>query len=62
MRREVDRACELSCDEAVIRNFDNDGKKDYGNTLISVASDSKTPRAVLSTTMCEEKKNLKPAK
>jgi beta-lactamase regulating signal transducer with metallopeptidase domain len=59
MRREIDRACELACDETVIRNFDTNGKQSYGETLIFVAADSKTPHAVLSTTMCEEKKALK---
>ena len=59
MRREIDRACELACDEAVVRNLDADGKQNYGETLLTVAADSKTPRAVLSTTMCEEKKALK---
>jgi beta-lactamase regulating signal transducer with metallopeptidase domain len=58
-RRALDRACELSCDEAVITGLDTEGKKTYGDTLIAVAADSKTPRAVLSTTMCEEKKALK---
>jgi beta-lactamase regulating signal transducer with metallopeptidase domain len=37
VRREIDRACELSCDEAVIRNLDADGKQNYGDTLIYVA-------------------------
>jgi beta-lactamase regulating signal transducer with metallopeptidase domain len=59
VRREIDRACELSCDEAVIRGFDADGRQNYGETLLYVAADSKTPRAILSTTMCEEKKALK---
>jgi len=59
VRREIDRACELSCDEAVIRTLDKDGKQNYGDTLIYVAADAKTPHAVLSTTMCEEKKALK---
>jgi beta-lactamase regulating signal transducer with metallopeptidase domain len=58
-RREIDRACELSCDEAVIANLDPHRRQIYGDTLIYVAADSKTPRAVLSTTMCEEKKDLK---
>ena len=57
--REIDRACELSCDEAVIRNLDIDGKQNYGHTLIAVSANSKTPRAVASATMCEEKKNLR---
>ena len=59
VRREIDRACEFSCDEAVIRNLDADGKQNYGETLLYVAADTKTPHAVLSTTMCEEKKALK---
>ncbi|MDR1329290.1 MAG: M56 family metallopeptidase, partial [Oscillospiraceae bacterium] len=58
-RREIDRACELSCDEAVIRSLDTDGKQSYGDTLLYVAAAGKTPKAVLSTTMCEDKKDLK---
>ncbi len=58
-RREVDRICELSCDEAVVRNLDHKGKQNYGETLISIATDTSAPRAVLSTTMCEEKEVLK---
>ena len=58
-RREIDRSCELSCDEAVIRNLDTDGKQIYGNTLIAVSANSKAPRAIASATMCEDKKNLK---
>ena len=59
MRREIDRACELSCDEAVIRGLNTEGRRNYGNTLIAVSADPKAPRAVASATMCEEKKNLK---
>ncbi|MDR1914500.1 MAG: M56 family metallopeptidase, partial [Clostridiales bacterium] len=59
VRAEIDRACELSCDEAVIRDLNTDGKQSYGDTLIYVAANSKTPRAVLSTTMCDEKNDLK---
>lgn len=58
-RREIDRACELSCDEAVIRDLDQEGKQSYGDTLISVAAETKAPWAVLSTTMCEGKEALK---
>ena len=56
---EIDRACELSCDEAVINNMDTYGKRNYGETLISVASNKKIPMPVLSTTMCQEKRALK---
>jgi len=58
-KREIDRACELSCDEIVIRNMDAYNKQHYGETLISVASTQKIPLPVLSTTMCEEKRALK---
>ena len=58
-RREIDLSCELSCDEAVIRNLDANGKRVYGNTLIEVSANLKAPRAIASATMCEDKKNLK---
>ena len=58
-RREINRTCELSCDEAVIRNMNAGGKQDYGNTLIDVATNTKIPMPVLSTTMCQEKRALK---
>ncbi|MCL2528521.1 MAG: M56 family metallopeptidase [Defluviitaleaceae bacterium] len=57
--REIDRTCELSCDEAVIRSLDGHGRRHYGNTLILVAANPKTPRAITSATMSEDKKNLK---
>ncbi|MDR0935157.1 MAG: M56 family metallopeptidase [Oscillospiraceae bacterium] len=60
VRREIDRAAEISCDEAVIRRLDENGIQCYGETLIYVAADGSTiPRAVFSTTMCEEKRQLK---
>lgn len=57
VRREISRACELACDEAVIKNLDIDGKQSYGDTLIAVVAD-KTAKISLLTTMCEDKKNL----
>ncbi|MCL2083768.1 MAG: M56 family metallopeptidase [Oscillospiraceae bacterium] len=56
-RREIDRACELACDETVIRGLDADGKRNYGDTLIYFASESKA--SVFSTAMRAEKKALK---
>lgn len=35
MGREVNRACELSCDEAVIRKLDKNGQRAYGDTLLN---------------------------
>jgi hypothetical protein len=58
-RREIDRACELACDEAVINSLDTEGKQSYGDTLIDMAYDAKSRRIIVSTTMCEEKKTLK---
>ncbi|MCL1821182.1 MAG: M56 family metallopeptidase, partial [Oscillospiraceae bacterium] len=66
MRREIDRACELACDSASVRNLDAAGRQNYGETLIYVAAENKMPHAVLLTTMCNanisfawEKKALK---
>lgn len=58
IRQEIDRACELACDESVIKKFDNAGKQSYGETLIMAAADTirKTP---VSITMFKDKKNLK---
>ena len=59
IRREINRACELSCDEAVIKYMTEEERKDYGNMLISLAS-QKTDRTVsVTTTLCEGKKQLK---
>jgi beta-lactamase regulating signal transducer with metallopeptidase domain len=56
VRREIDRACELSCDEAVIAKLDASGRQTYGDTLIYVAADHK-PRTALA--MSESGRNLK---
>jgi len=58
-RKEIDRACELACDEAVIREMDASGKQAYGDTLIAVASSEKIPLPVVSTTMSAQKKAIK---
>ncbi len=54
----MNKACELACDEAVIKGFTVSEMQQYGDTLIEVAADSirKTP---LSIAMFEDKKNLK---
>ena len=59
VRREISLACELSCDETVIKALDREGKQSYGDTLISVVAEGRQPFSVLSATMCEEKKTLK---
>ena len=59
IKKEMNRACELACDEAVIKNFSNSQKQAYGETLISVVSESRHSFGVLQATMSEEKKSLK---
>jgi len=58
VRREMNKACELSCDESVIKRFDISEIQQYGDTLIAVAADS-IRKMPLSITMFEDKKNLK---
>lgn len=59
IRKEINRACELSCDEGVIKNLSDEEKQGYGDTLISMVAEHKYSIGILSTTMCEEKKTLK---
>lgn len=59
IKKEVSYACELACDEAVIKNLSLAERQDYGDTLISVVAEYKYPIGVLQATMCEEKKSLK---
>lgn len=35
MAKEINKCCELSCDEAIIRTMDNDEKRAYGDTLLN---------------------------
>lgn len=58
VRREMNKACELACDESVIKRFDMSEMQQYGDTLIAVAADSIRKRP-LSINMFEDKKNLK---
>lgn len=59
IKREISNACELSCDEGVIKYLNDEEKQNYGDTLISMVAENKYPIGILSTTMCEEKKTLK---
>ncbi|WP_425447251.1 M56 family metallopeptidase [Dethiothermospora halolimnae] len=58
-KKEINHACELACDEAVIKKLNSSEKQDYGDTLISVIAEHKYSTSVLQATMCEEKKTLK---
>ena len=58
VRRQLNRACELSCDEAVTRGLDAAGRRHYGETLLAMAA-GQSPRGLPAVTLCEEKKHLK---
>ncbi|MGN0982888.1 MAG: M56 family metallopeptidase [Candidatus Limivicinus sp.] len=57
-RRQLDRACEMSCDERLLRQMDTAGKRSYGETLLTLAAYS-LPRRLVATTFATEKRNLK---
>ena len=59
VRRQLARACELSCDEAVTRTMDGPARRHYGETLLALAARPPRGMGVLATTLCEEKAQLK---
>ena len=59
IRRELNRACELSCDEMLLRAMTRQEKQSYGNTLLSMAATAALPAGVVATTFSTEKRNLK---
>lgn len=59
MGREVERSCELSCDEAVIQNLDAQGRRAYGDTLLNaIGSGGSYKSAIASVTLGESKDKL----
>ncbi len=59
IRKQIGTACELACDEAVIRSLTRKQMRDYGNTLLALSASRRLPSGVLATTLCEGKKELK---
>jgi len=59
VRREIDRQCELSCDEKLLRSMTPQQKQSYGQTLLELACDRAPSRAVVATSFATEKRNLK---
>ncbi|MCR5844015.1 MAG: right-handed parallel beta-helix repeat-containing protein, partial [Oscillospiraceae bacterium] len=59
VRRELNRACELSCDEILLRDMDRADKLSYGHTLLNMAAAGSLPSSVAATTFSTEKRNLK---
>ncbi|MEG1850011.1 MAG: M56 family metallopeptidase, partial [Oscillospiraceae bacterium] len=60
MGQEISRACELACDEAVIRGLPPSGRRDYGDTLLrAVGAGGGYRDSIASVTLHESKKCLK---
>lgn len=58
--KEINRACELSCDEAVIYSLNDEDKKTYGDTLFSlIKAGSGYKNQVASITMTEGARQIK---
>lgn len=52
--KDINKICELSCDEMVIKNQNEDGRKIYGDALIStINTEGNYNNFVVSITMCE---------
>ncbi|MBR4579561.1 MAG: right-handed parallel beta-helix repeat-containing protein [Oscillospiraceae bacterium] len=59
IRKELSRACELSCDELLLRSMSREEKRSYGHTLLAMAAASALPAGVVATTFSTQKRNLK---
>ena len=60
MSREIGRICELSCDEAVIRELDTQGRRAYGDTLLNaIGLGGSYKNSLVSLTLNESKELLK---
>lgn len=55
----VNRACELCCDESVLRLLEPSDKKDYGRLLLSVMEGGSETLGAYSTSMASSKKHIK---
>ena len=60
MRREITKACEFSCDEAVLSKMGYDNAQDYGETLLdAMAAVGKYKESLAAVTLSENKQLLK---
>lgn len=60
MSREIDKACEFSCDEALVVGLDYCGAQDYGKTLLdAMAKSGHYKESLASVTLSENKELLK---
>lgn len=59
IRREINRASEMACDEGVIKSLTPRQRKQYAETLLDLAGDQRLPAGIPATTLCEQKSELK---
>ncbi|MBQ2961232.1 MAG: right-handed parallel beta-helix repeat-containing protein [Oscillospiraceae bacterium] len=59
VRGEINRACETSCDEALICDMEPWQRQSYGETLISLAARRPLPAGIVATSFAMEKRDLK---
>ncbi len=59
MNREINYACEASCDERVLRGADLDARQYYSETIIALIRRQTQPRTALTTTFYGGKKGMK---
>ncbi|MFL8712211.1 M56 family metallopeptidase [Clostridioides sp. GD02377] len=60
MGKEINKACEFACDEAIVKKLDSNNVQDYGKTLLnSIATVGKYKESLASVTLSESKKLLK---
>ncbi|MDE7322667.1 MAG: M56 family metallopeptidase [Lachnospiraceae bacterium] len=58
--RQINRDCELSCDEAILAHLTDAGRQMYGNILLDTAARNiECKNSAFSTTLLENKKDLK---
>jgi len=59
IRSEINRACEMSCDEMLISHMDKGQRQSYGETLINLAARRPLPTGIIATSFAMEKRDLK---
>lgn len=59
MHDEIDSACELSCDEQVLRYMSYDEKRSYGETILTLAAAGTLSPSVMATSFATQKRDLK---
>ena len=59
IRREIDRACELACDEGAVQGMDPAQRKSYSRTLLALAREQPHPAPALTTAWTPEMKVLR---